>query len=298
MKRILSLLLCGTMLFALVSCGGGDSSSGETPSSASGSVSELEEPLDLTGEWVQTNSNSEDSIHGAYITGNTIEVYWIMEDSTALYWAGTFTAPEGSPETYSWTSENDTDRTSTALLASGDETKEFTYADGVISYEAAAMGVTMTVELERGEWGYTPSWNEEEQEEEAGETTLSPAADLGDYHVEIKGATLTTDYEGNLVIVITYSWTNNSDDTTSALTSVNCSAFQDGVGLESAFVLSDDVYDSGLGMTEVRPGTTIDVQSAFVLTSETSIVEVEISEWITFDNDAPIAYQEFDPATL
>jgi len=34
-----------------------------------------------------------------------------------------------------------------ALLASSDDTKEFTYKDGVISYEASAMGTTKKVEL-------------------------------------------------------------------------------------------------------------------------------------------------------
>lgn len=36
-----------------------------------------------------------------------------------------------------------------ALLASGDDTKDFTFKDGVISYEASAMGTTTTVKLEK-----------------------------------------------------------------------------------------------------------------------------------------------------
>ena len=35
------------------------------------------------------------------------------------------------------------------MLASSDDTKEFTYKDGVISYEASAMGSTKTVKLEK-----------------------------------------------------------------------------------------------------------------------------------------------------
>ena len=38
---------------------------------------------------------------------------------------------------------------STALLASGDDAKEFVYDNGVISYEVTALGTTMTVKLER-----------------------------------------------------------------------------------------------------------------------------------------------------
>lgn len=125
----------------------------------------------------------------------------------------------------------------------------------------------------------------------------SNAAALGDYYVEIKSASLAQDYKGNPAIVVTYAWTNNSDDTTSSMTAVSCSAFQDGVELETA-IITDDSYDSDSFMTEVRPGTTIDIQAAFVLPNTTSIVEVEVGEWITFESDSPIAYMEFDPAAL
>lgn len=125
----------------------------------------------------------------------------------------------------------------------------------------------------------------------------SNAAALGDYYVEIKSASLAQDYKGNPAIVVTYAWTNNSDDTTSSMTAVSCSAFQDGVELETA-IITDDSYDSDSFMTEVRPGTTIDIQAAFLLPNTTSIVEVEVGEWITFESDSPIAYMEFDPAAL
>ena len=122
------------------------------------------------------------------------------------------------------------------------------------------------------------------------------SGDLGDYHVEIKGASLAKDYEGNPAIVVTYAWTNNSDDTTSAMVSVGTKAFQDGVQLESAMIIGDDSYDSGTSMKDVRPGTTIDVQCAYVLTSETSTVEFELTEWISFSDD--MVSMNFDPAAL
>lgn len=141
--------------------------------------------------------------------------------------------------------------------------------------------------------------NETEQVQNTPEPeTPSNAATVGDYDVEIKSAVLTDDYEGNPAIIVTYAWTNNSEETTSAMTSVSCSAFQDGVGLETAIIMDDSVFDSDSSMTEVRPGTTIDVQSAFVLSNTTSVVEVEVGEWLTIENDPPVAYMEFDPATL
>lgn len=68
-----------------------------------------------------------------------------------MYWAGTFTAPSESTNEYTWTSENDTNKTEAALLASTADTKEFTYKNGEITYEASAMGSTTTVRLEKQE---------------------------------------------------------------------------------------------------------------------------------------------------
>lgn len=109
------------------------------------------EPPVLTGDWTQSNSNADDFYQIATITDDTIEVYWYStEDSTkALYWAGTFVAPETADEPYSWESVNDTEKTGSALLASGDDTKTFTYEDGQISYEVGAMSVTTTAILEK-----------------------------------------------------------------------------------------------------------------------------------------------------
>ncbi len=123
-------------------------------------------------------------------------------------------------------------------------------------------------------------------------------ADLGDYHVEIKGATLTEDYEGKPAIIVTYAWTNNSEETTSSMTSVSCSAFQDGVELETAIITGNDAYDSDAFMKDVRPGTTLDIQSAFLLSNTTSPIEIEVGEWITFDENPPIAYLEVNPGDL
>ena len=148
----------------------------------------------------------------------------------------------------------------------------------------------------------TPVESEPPAESEAPAESTAPdaqnAADLGDYYVEIKSATLAEDYEGNPALIVTYSWTNNSEDTTSPMVSVSCSAFQDGVGLESAIIMDSDVYDSDAFMTDVRPGTTIDVQAAFVLGNTDSAVEVEVGAWLTLDSDPVVAYMEFDLSSL
>ena len=132
-----------------------------------------------------------------------------------------------------------------------------------------------------------------ETENPAIETAKVNPAALGDYVVEIKSATVTQDYEGNPAVVITYSWTNNSAETTTPMSSVTTSVFQNGVGMESAYISDESIYDSSLYWTEVRPGTTIDVQEAFVLSDTTSPIEVEVAESFVWDTPAEIAYMEF-----
>ena len=259
-------------------------------------------PPDLIGEWREANG-SEDAYHGIRVFGRTIEIYWISDggNNRTLYWAGTFDPPSDGKEPYTWVSRNDTNRTSAAVLASGDSVKEFTYKNGKLSYSASILGVTQTIEAEKKIWSYVPA-GEEADGEDASEPAAADAAaipssgDLGDYHVEIRDAALAADYAGNPAIVITYSWTNNSADTISAMAAILAKAFQNGVQLDAAIIGDDSVYDSAAQMRDVRPGTTVDVQCAYLLTSDTAAVEFELSELVSLSRD--IVLMNFDPAEL
>lgn len=142
MKKLLPYALSLVMLLALTACSGNKESSEKENS---------QKPLDLSGEWIQTNSNSEDAWQEATITEDVIEINWISDngDTKSLYWSGSFIAPTEATESYSWTSKNDTSKTENALLASTAETKDFTYEDGILSYEASALGSTTVVKLEK-----------------------------------------------------------------------------------------------------------------------------------------------------
>lgn len=152
-RKVIALVLSAILCFSMAACG--ETSGVESKNTAPNSIgsSQPEEPVapDLAGEWKQVNSKSEDSYQTATIQGDTIEVYWVTasDDTKALYWAGSFISPETADEPYVWQSENDTEKTSSALLASGDATKTFTYQDGQISYDVSAMGMTQTVKLEK-----------------------------------------------------------------------------------------------------------------------------------------------------
>lgn len=79
---------------------------------------------------------------------------------------------------------------------------------------------------------------------------------------------------------------------THRMVSTSEKAFQDGVELDTALILSDSC-DSSVSMKDVRPGSTIDVQCAFVLSSQTSNVEFELSALFSFSKSAPKVVKNF-----
>lgn len=141
-KTILVTLLIFTLM--LTACG----KSSETNSSA--------KPLDLTGNWAQEGREFEDSYQAGYISGDRIEIFWMSDGgkTSYLYWSGTYEAPTEVTDKYTWDSKNDITRTKSALLASGDDQKTFTYKDGKLTYEASIGGNTGTMTLVQTETDY------------------------------------------------------------------------------------------------------------------------------------------------
>ena len=124
------------------------------------------------------------------------------------------------------------------------------------------------------------------------------SGDLGDYHVEIQDAFIADDFEGNPAIIITYTWANNSDETVSALAALSEKAFQNGVQIDRAVVYSRDTpgYDSGTASRSIRPGAESEVQCAFTLRDRVSVVEFEVTEFISLSDS--MVSMNFDPQTL
>lgn len=227
MKKLIALCLAGSIVLTLAACGGtdaGESASEDTEIEAVSSAPEstpepTPEPIpDLTGVWIQVDAG--DSYQKATIQSDTIEINWIGTDGTsALYWAGSFTAPTTVDEPYTWTSTNDTSRTSGALMASSDETKDFIYDDGKISYSVSMMGVSKTVYLEKtGESG-TASDSDEPASAEASKATFANSVlttddytiTITDYKVIQPGET-GNEYGDVPVIAFWYDTTNTGSD--------------------------------------------------------------------------------------
>lgn len=111
------------------------------------------------------------------------------------------------------------------------------------------------------------------------------------YDVSIDDCQVTTDYSGKPAIIVTYTWTNNSEKATSFMVAIDAATFQNGVELGTA-IASD--LDSQAYMSEIKPGATTTVQQAYLLNDQ-SDVTVECSELISFD-DTIIAEKTFSVA--
>lgn len=94
------------------------------------------------------------------------------------------------------------------------------------------------------------------------------------YVVTIGTLTQITDFNGDPAAKITFNFTNNSDETTSFMSSVRVEAYQDGKQLEIAFVTSGNVNMEST-TTKIKTGTSLDVEQAYKLIS-LSDVEVEV----------------------
>ena len=120
---------------------------------------------------------------------------------------------------------------------------------------------------------------------EAEQAEAEPAVNTDSaYAVELKDAHRISNYEGVDTLLVVYSFTNNSEDTTSAAVALYIQAFQDGVELESGYATSGDLPEDISGLydndwKDIRPGTTLDCYACFELDSE-SEVEVEANEFL------------------
>lgn len=152
-KKIVAVMLAGMLAVSATACSGSDANSNDEKSDSNNSeqIEEQEEPTDLTGTW--KSEENDGSYQEAVITEDRIEINWVSDggDTTSIYWVGTYKSPTEAVDEYSWTSERNKEETDSALLASTDDTKDFTYKDGIISYETSALGTTTTVKLSKTE---------------------------------------------------------------------------------------------------------------------------------------------------
>ncbi|MCS4535792.1 DUF5067 domain-containing protein [Corynebacterium sp. HS2168-gen11] len=96
-------------------------------------------------------------------------------------------------------------------------------------------------------------------------------------------------YEGKPAVILTYTVTNNTDENFSVI-SLNTKAFQNGVSLEGTVFFTDNPegYNPESSLQEIQPGGTATVTEAFMLSDETSDLDVEIENSFDFISDTKI----------
>ena len=105
---------------------------------------------------------------------------------------------------------------------------------------------------------------------------------IGDYICTVKSAEICKNWEKKDSVKITYSFTNNAKEAQSFDIALTDNVYQDGVGLESTFISSDD-DDWGVDV-KIKPGVTKEVAKVYKLRDTTTDLEVEIGEWLSFDD--------------
>ena len=122
-------------------------------------------------------------------------------------------------------------------------------------------------------------------------TQTNNDTDDGIINIESNGCSLkylrhemTENALGDKCLAVFYEFTNNSEETTACIYQFSDQAFQNGVELETSFFSIEDIEDNE--SKEIRPGVSVEVYSLFK-TQDTSMVELEVSEWISF-SDKPL----------
>lgn len=119
--------------------------------------------------------------------------------------------------------------------------------------------------------------------EEPTEEPKEPAAE-SKYAVTIEDSRVTKTYNGKPALIVNFTFTNNSDEAANFMFATRVQAFQDGIELDTAIIMDDKKYDSGSAMKDIKPGKSLKVQSAFELQDKKTDVEIEVTEFISFDD--------------
>ena len=124
--------------------------------------------------------------------------------------------------------------------------------------------------------GIGASGGEEEPEKAVG--------DIGSYNVVVKDHFLAENYNDEKVIVVTYTFTNNSDIDTSFDVAMYDQCFQNGIELSKEFFSDIKNYNTDNSSKTIKPGASLDVQQAYILNDNKTTIDVEISEFLGFED--------------
>ncbi|MCM1226033.1 MAG: DUF5067 domain-containing protein [Clostridium sp.] len=112
---------------------------------------------------------------------------------------------------------------------------------------------------------------------ESEEEPTEKEAEKSGFEFAVKSTSLSTDYEGEDVLVIEYDFTNNSDKANSFTMSCQDTVFQDGIECDSTVVGCDDV-DAQEQLNNVQPGNTYTLKVGYHVQDLSKPVDVIITD--------------------
>jgi len=148
------------------------------------------------------------------------------------------------------------------------------------------------VEAERRTWSGSAEAAAAPVEDVPQGEQLPGSGDLGDYHIEIGALEEVRDMEGRPAVILTYTWTNNSEATASAMVMLLARAYQGDRRLEEAQLGQRAGYESHSASRNVEPGGSAKVQRAYRLEEEGGAVTFAVSEFLSHTKNAVV--KEFD----
>lgn len=97
---------------------------------------------------------------------------------------------------------------------------------------------------------------------------------------------ITSDFEGNLALVLCFEYTNNSSEPNMAASDFYVQVFQNGIEKDTCILSSDSQWEtlSKNLVTDIKDGVTLPVCRSFVLDDLTSPIDIETSELVNFSD--------------
>ncbi len=112
---------------------------------------------------------------------------------------------------------------------------------------------------------------------------------IGKYNVTVKDSVV-VENDGKKILIVTYTFTNNSDESKAFDIVITDKLFQNGVELGPVYTSwgLEEHYNPDNKSKEIRPGVSLDLQKAYELNDPTTDVEVELSEWLSFHDEKAV----------
>ncbi|QQK78664.1 DUF5067 domain-containing protein [Salicibibacter cibi] len=126
--------------------------------------------------------------------------------------------------------------------------------------------------------------NIEEADDENAEIVIGESMEIDDYTLTVQDYTLSTDHDGDDVLVIEYDWVNNSDENASPFMTFIFTGYQDGVETDSEGIVED--VDLETGQNDVQPGGEVEgAETTVGINDMDEELELELDVLLSFDSD-------------